>query len=106
MVIEANKIYHCPTVEDAEAFIAECNSQNIFWRGQNSAAEYTNWEKYKEKTCYLIDTGTINRLAITYAYLEYFKNEHPDKEIITYHPISSEYLEKMDAEWKKLMQIT
>lgn len=106
MTIEADKIYHCPTIEDAEAFLAECNSQNIFWRGENKAVKYTNWEKYKEKTCYLVEAGANGRLVITYAYLEYFKSEYSDNELITYCPISDEAIKTMDAEWKKLMQIT
>ena len=106
MGIEAHKIYHCPTIEDAEAFIAECNAQNVFWRGSIGVSIRTNWDKYKEKTCYLIEDSASGILVITYAYVEYCENEYPDREIITYHPISSEYHQKMDAEWKKLMQIT
>lgn len=47
----------CPTEESAKIFTAYLHSLGKKWKSGTSYLECTHWERYKENTCYLFNTG-------------------------------------------------
>lgn len=59
MQIKANIAYWCKTEELAREFLQECRKQKIRWNSGDDL-HITNWEYYKEKTCYIYNAKFIN----------------------------------------------
>ena len=49
MKIKANTAYLCRTLEDDEAFLKECDNQNITWCTNLKATSEINWNTYKSE---------------------------------------------------------
>lgn len=71
--------YWCKTKELAEQFLSECDKQSITWASGRSVKEYTNWEDFKEETCYIAPA-----MLLRYDSREYMSlTEHIIKEFKT-----------------------
>ena len=75
---EFDKVYfgkavHCDTEEKANEFLALADSVGYKWITKRKLIGYSQWERYKEETCYeLTDMGFV------YGNVEYFKNDNYD----------------------------
>lgn len=63
---------HCDTEEKAKDFLQECDKRGIVWADGISPASESNYEKYKNKTCYnYYPSNTIQGLR--YDEIDFFK---------------------------------
>lgn len=62
--INGNKVIKCPTEELAKQVIEIAYEVGLSWKGREPREE-TNWNTYKENTCYSL--GTTYRNEITFA---------------------------------------
>lgn len=102
MKIEAEKIYWCKTIEDAQAFLKECDKQGIAWIDNTKASDITNYD-YDNETCYHTNDMGKGRIALTYGSRDDYSDD--DYEIEVYTHITEEELKAIDTGWKALMQI-
>lgn len=52
-----NVVMHCKTQEEAEAFCKEMDEAGLTWFMGNRYSEFSNFEEYKENTCYNFNKG-------------------------------------------------
>lgn len=105
MEIQLDKVYHCITREDADAFMQDCDEQGIKWcSGERASSNTSTWERYQALTCYFVSSYK----QISYGDLPYFAAKRPELEIITYTsslPEAEEEIAARDLAQKQLMQI-
>ena len=65
------KAIHCDTKEKAKEFLTLAHSVGYKWSPKRSLIEYSQWERYKEETCY-----AFNNKGFVFANVEYFKYEN------------------------------
>ena len=66
-----NKVVHCPTEEKANEFLALADSVGYRWITNMGLINCSQWEKYKEETCY-----ELTKRGFMFANVEYFKNDN------------------------------
>ena len=106
-MIEAGKVYFCKTVDDAKAFLKECDKQNIVWEYDKAlkASDEINFE-YEDGTCYHpeIHHGD-GRISLLISELQYVKDNYNDSDIIYYvPPLSKKEQKAINDGWQQLMQ--
>lgn len=102
MIIEAEKIYWCKTIEDAQAFLKECDKQGITWIDDVKASDVINYD-YLGETCYHTNDMGDGKIVLTCGKRTGYSDD--DYEIEVYTHITEEELKVIDANWKALMQI-
>ena len=107
MKIKANTAYLCRTLEDAEAFLKECDNQNITWCTNLKVTSEINWNTYKSETCYCVESDNDGDLSLRYGDISSVVSQFPNMEIITYvcDPETAEEAAARDLAWKQLMQL-
>lgn len=71
--LESKVAINCKRVDEAEEFMKLCDKNNIKWSSGENATEDTNWEEYKEKTCYT--NKFCDCTGLGYARIKFCKNE-------------------------------
>lgn len=61
------KVYWCPREEDARLLMKELHDLGYKWNGGSKLTAHSNWNDFKEETCYFLD---INK-TVTYASRNY-----------------------------------
>ena len=62
---------HCDTEEKAREFLKECGDRKIYWAGEHTIPNHTNFDMYKAETCYNLNSCE----SITYADMPFYKKE-------------------------------
>ena len=107
-MIEVGKVYFCKTIEDAKAFLKECDKQNIGWEYDDrlKASDEINFE-YEDGTCYHPELRHNGKVSLLISELQYVEDNYNDSDIIYYVPPLSKKEQKAISDgWKKLMQLT
>ncbi len=103
MIIEAERIYWCKTIEDARAFLKECDKQGITWTGGTKASDMVNYD-YPGETCYHTNDIGNGKIVLTYGSRAGYA-DNTDYKVEVYTHITEEELKAIDDGWKALMQI-
>ncbi len=107
-MIEVGKVYFCKTIEDAKAFLKECDKQNIGWGydGGLKASDEINFD-YEDGTCYHPERNHNGRVSLLISKLEYAEDNYDSCDIIYYvAPLSKKEQKAISDGWKKQMQLT
>lgn len=60
---KGNYAMHCKTEEEAKDFCRYLDSIGRKWSSEDSYAELTEWNEYKEKTCYCFNNDTYSSVS-------------------------------------------
>lgn len=74
------QVFHCRTKELADKFAQLCEEVGLRWVTGNSLVNNTNWDKYKEETCYSVDSCG----EIRYGDKGYYDNYESNTDIIEF----------------------
>ena len=83
MKIEAEKIYWCKTIEDARAFLKECDEQGITWTGGTKASDMINYD-YPGETCYHTNDISGGKIVLTYGRRAGYSDDCYEIEVYTH----------------------
>lgn len=95
-------VVQCETEKDAEAFLKEANK-----RGFKTSLSKTDWQKYRENTCFTNSYYTFIENTISYCYKSYYESKgikvvkwKPDENEVLYD-VLTEVVEKCTANIEK-----
>lgn len=82
-IIGKEAAVHCNTEEKAIFFLKECEKLGILWNNGDNISMYPNcWDVFRDKTCYLIDDGTLTygstnnlgNICLIYKFEDFFED--------------------------------
>lgn len=72
--IEGKTVVNCRTENQAQKFLKICDGKGMKWYPDTKLTSHTNWEQYKEKTCYC-NKFNDNNNKLSFTEEDYYKNE-------------------------------